>query len=436
MAHASGGREVIVQGRVRVPGDKSVSHRALILAALASGTSRVRQILQSADVQSTAGVLRTLGAVIPDLSADMRLDGRGRESLGAPGTELDCGNSGTTTRLMAGVVAARPVEGCFVGDASLSRRPMQRIAQPLSAMGAQFRFPNGDGLPMVVRGGTLSSVDWCSPVASAQVKSAILLAGTVAGVPVTVREPARSRDHSERMLAAMGASVSVKGTVVHLTPVPRLAPLDLTVPGDPSSAAFMVALAALASGGELEIPDVCLNPTRTGFLDAIRDMGAHVRVERESTQGGEATGTLLARPAALRGTSVGGDRIPAMIDELPLLACVASRAFGTTTITGAAELRGKESDRIATVVANLRSIGAEVEEYPDGMSVSGSDRPLRGMVRTNGDHRIAMAFGVLAALPGNQITLDDQACVAVSYPAFWTDLARVTATGRSARYGS
>lgn len=423
---------MIVQGSVRVPGDKSVSHRALILAALASGASRVRRVLQSADVHSTAGVLRTLGAAIPVLSADMVIEGRGPESLVAPGTELDCGNSGTTTRLMAGVVAARPVEGCFVGDASLSRRPMQRIAQPLSAMGAHIRFPNGDGLPMVVQGGTLTTVDWRSPVASAQVKSAILLAGTVSGVSVTVREPVRSRDHSERMLAAMGASVSVEGTVVHLTPPQRLAPLDLTVPGDPSSAAFMVALATLASGGELEIPDVCLNPTRTGFLDAVRDMGAHVRIEGESTQGGEATGTIVARPAVLHGISVGGDSIPAMIDELPLLACLATRASGTTTITGAAELRGKESDRIATVVANLRSIGADVEEYPDGMSVSGSDRPLRGQVRTRGDHRIAMAFGVLAGLPENRITLDDQACVTVSYPGFWTDLARVTASGQAA----
>ena len=436
MACTSGARDVIVQGTVRVPGDKSLSHRALILAALASGTSRIRQVLQSADVHSTAGVLRTLGAAIPDLSADMIVNGRGVASLGPPATALDCGNSGTTTRLMAGVVAARPAEARFVGDASLSRRPMQRIARPLSAMGAQIRFPNGDGLPMVVQGGRLHGVDWCSDIASAQVKSAILLAGTVAGVPVTVREPVRSRDHSERMLAAMGASVAVDGTVVHLTPAPRLEPLDLIVPADPSSAAFMVALATMASGGELEIPDVCLNPTRTGFLGAMRDMGAHVRVERESTQGGEATGTIIARPGVLHGIHVGGDGIPAMIDELPLLACVATRASGTTTITGAAELRAKESDRIATVVANLRAIGAEVEEYPDGMSVSGTSRPLQGSVHTHGDHRIAMAFGVLAALPGNQLTLDDRTCVTVSYPGFWSDLARVTTGGGTARRDS
>lgn len=414
-----------VSGSVRVPGDKSLSHRALILGALAAGESRVRNILDSADVRSTAGVLRALGVPIPELSADFVVPGAGLRGLRAPQADLDCGNSGTTTRLMAGVVAASRFRSRFVGDASLSRRPMGRVARPLVAMGATVELTDGH-LPMVVAGGALHPVDWTSDVASAQVKSAVLLAALVAGVEASVTEPERSRDHTERMLAARGVPLEVTGTTVRIAPAPRLAPCDAVVPGDPSSAAFFAGLAAAADSGALTLTDVGVNPTRTGFFSVLERMGARLRFGDEREEGGEPTATIHVEAGALRGTTVGGAEIPTLIDELPLLACIATRARGETVIRDAAELRVKESDRIATVVNNLRAIGAEAEELPDGMRITGTDRPLRGSVATHLDHRIAMAFGVLGALGDNAIAVDDPSCVAVSYPAFWDDLRRVT----------
>ena len=413
-----------VSGSVRVPGDKSISHRALILAALAEGTTRIRGILQSADVQSTAGVLRALGVDVPELGPDITIHGVGRRGLAAPGVELDCGNSGTTTRLMAGVVAGSPFRATFVGDASLSRRPMRRIARPLTAMGATIELPPGDGLPMTVHGAALEAIDWRTEQASAQVKSAILLAGLVSGVPVSVEEPVRSRDHTERMLAAFGAPIRVEGTTARLDPVKRLVPVDIDVPGDPSSAAFVAALAALAQGGELEIDGVLANPTRTGFFLALRRMGAQVDFDR-SQRAGETVAAIRVRPDWLRAIDVEPDEVPSMIDELPLLACVAALADGETRIRGAEELRVKESDRIAAVVSNLRAIGVEAREFPDGLSVMGRRGPLSGRVVTHGDHRLAMAFGVLGALPGSAIEIDDKECVNVSFPGFWSLLERI-----------
>lgn len=416
-----------VHGSIRVPGDKSISHRALLLAALADGPSRICNVLPSADVHSTAGVLRTLGVDVPELAPDIEVTGRGLRSLREPRADLDCGNSGTTTRLMAGIAAACPFASRFTGDASLSRRPMQRVARPLTTMGATFAFEQGDGLPMRVRGGALHALDWATETASAQTKSAILLAGLVAGVPVRVREPARSRDHTERMLAARGVRVTTEGTRVELEPAERLEPVDMTVPSDPSSAAFLTALALLADDGALELPMVCLNETRTGFFRAVARMGARVELAAGLPQGGETAGTVHVRPSELMGIDLAPSEVPSMIDELPLLACLGARSQGVTTITGAAELRVKESDRIATTVSNLRAIGVEAEERPDGMRIVGGSHVLRGTIHTHGDHRIAMAFGVLAALPGNQIAIDDPGCVAVSYPAFWDDLHRATA---------
>jgi 3-phosphoshikimate 1-carboxyvinyltransferase len=345
--------------------------------------------------------------------------------LRAPTVDLDCGNSGTSARLLAGVVAAQPFAGRFVGDESLSRRPMRRVAHPLTQMGARVDLTDGDRLPMTVHGGALEPIEWRSETPSAQVKSAILLAGLASGVEVTVREGERSRDHTERMLAACGAEVWVNDEAVMLWPTRELAPLDGAVPGDPSSAAFVAALAALASAGTIEIVDVCLNPTRIGFLQALARMGAALDVTDERREGGEPVGALRVAPGGLHGITVGASEVPAMIDELPVLACVAACADGETVITGAAELRVKESDRIATVVANLRAVGGDADELPDGIRVAGPRRPLRGSVRTHGDHRIAMAFGVLGALPGNRIHVDDPACVGVSYPNFWEDLTRV-----------
>jgi 3-phosphoshikimate 1-carboxyvinyltransferase len=411
-----------VRGTVAVPGDKSISHRSLICASLARGVSYLRGVLDSADVNSTAEALRALGVEISPLGATCTVRGRGLRELAAPRDALDCGNSGTTARLLAGVVAGHPFAARFVGDASLSRRPMGRVARPLVAMGAGVEFEAGERLPMTVRGGPLAPLAWESEAASAQVKSAILLAGLVGGVPVTVREPVRSRDHTERMLAALGAAVSVQDTEVSLVPPVALAPLDATVPGDPSSASFFAALAACAGAGVLLLPNVCLNETRVGFFHALRRMGARVDFEDCRSWAGETIGTIRAEPGALVGIEVGHRDVPSMIDELPLLACLGARAEGETVIAGAAELRLKESDRIAAVVENLRALGVDAEERPDGLRVLGSARTLRGRVRTHGDHRLAMAFGVLGAIPGNDVALDDRECVAVSYPGFWRDL--------------
>ena len=416
-----------VAGTLRVPGDKSISHRALMLAALGDGQSRITDILESDDVRSTAGVLRALGADIPGLSPDLTVKGVGLRGLRAPTVPLDCGNSGTTTRLVAGIVAALPITARFIGDASLSRRPMRRVARPLQAMGARFELPEHGGLPMTIHGGALRDLVWRSEVASAQVKSAILLAGVVGGVKVTLDESAPTRDHTERMLGARGVNVVRQATHVELAPAHRcIAPLDTVVPADPSSAAFFAGLAAAADAGSLLLEDVCVNETRTGFLETLRRMGASVEFERDRMVGGEWIAPVVVRPGELRGVTVDPEVVPSMIDELPLLACLATRAEGETVITGAAELRVKESDRIAAVVENLRTIGAEAHELPDGMRVVGRRGPLRGEIRAHGDHRLAMSFGILGALPGNDIRVDDPGCVAVSYPDFWKDLARVT----------
>ena len=413
------------RGKIRVPGDKSISHRALILGAVASGESRISGILQSADVHSTASVLRALGVSVPDLSDSFRLVGKGLRGLRQPGTSLDAGNSGTTVRLMSGVVAAHPFAARFEGDASLSRRPMKRIAEPLTAMGARFEFARDDGLPMTVHGGRLSGISWNTRAASAQTKSAILLAGLSAGVQVTVIEAQRSRDHTERMLTSLGAPVEVDDTSVSLSPVESIAPLELAVPGDPSSAAYFVALAALGGSREVELVNVCVNRTRTGFMDTMMEMGARIDYEDREAVAGDSSATIVVRKSRLRDCVVSGARIPAMIDELPLLACVAAAAGVTVEVRDAEELRVKESDRISTVARNLRAVGVTVDEFQDGFAIRGQKKKLAGKVVTHGDHRIAMAFGVLGAIPGNAIEIDDPDCVQVSYPGFWQDLRSV-----------
>ena len=416
-----------VAGELTVPGDKSISHRSLICSALADGTSRVRAILQSADVHSTAGVLRALGVSVPPLGDDISITGVGLRGLRDPATDLDCGNSGTSTRLLAGVVAGAGVTGRFVGDASLSGRPMRRIAKPLGAMGATVELPEHGGLPMTVRGARLREVEWVNETGSAQVKSCIMLAALCAGVEAKIVESPRSRDHTERMLASQGVDVWVNDESVLLHPATRLDPLDLAVPGDPSSAAFFAGLAALAPDGELLLRRVCVNETRTGFLAALKEMGADVDlVDRERLAGEWVADVVVRAGTTLRGIEIGREAIPTLIDELPLIACLAAYAEGETRVTGAEELRVKESDRIAVVVSNLRALGADAEELPDGFVVRGTSPTLRGRVVTHGDHRMAMAFGVLGALPGNEIDVDDRDCVAVSYPAFWSHLTAVT----------
>lgn len=413
------------RGEVRVPGDKSISHRALIFGALAQGESQISGILESADVHSTAGVLRALGVAIPDLSSSFTFRGKGLHGLRQPGSSLDAGNSGTTVRLMSGVVAAQPITARFEGDASLSRRPMKRIAEPLTAMGARFEFARTDGLPMTIHGGKLVGISWNTRAASAQTKSAILLAGLCAGVQVTVIESHKSRDHTERMLTSLGAPLESDDSSVSLSPVSQIAPLDLAVPGDPSSAAYFIALAVIGAAKEVRLPGVCINRTRTGFMDVLVAMNARIDCEERVAVAGDLSATIIAKKSKLHDFIVPADKVPAMIDELPLLACVAAGAGITIEVRGAEELRVKESDRISVVVENLRAIGATVDEYPDGFTVRGKSKKLSGKITTHGDHRIAMAFGVLGAKPGNSIEIDDTACVAVSYPNFWRDLESV-----------
>lgn len=424
---------------IRVPGDKSISHRALLLAALAEGESRIRGLLTGEDCQSTAAVLRALGATIPPLpedGAEVRVQGAGLHGLRSPGTTLDCGNSGTTARLLLGLLAGLPIEARLTGDPSLRARPMRRVTAPLGLMGAEFQEEGAeDRLPLRVRGGRLAPFTYRSPVASAQVKSAILLAGVTGGVATEVVEPSLSRDHTERMLRRMGVGVEAgaveEGWQVRISEPPTtLRPLDLRVPGDFSSAAFPLALGLLgATGQELRIENVGLNPTRTGLLDVLREMGANIRIEelRESDDpGGEPAGTIVAFPSDLRGTSIGGARIPLLIDEIPILAVLAAKAEGVTEIRDAAELRVKESDRLRVLATNLKSLGVHVEELPDGLRIRGGAAALDGRVQVHLDHRIAMAFGILGALPGHRVAVDDPGAADVSFPGFWALLERLT----------
>ena len=430
-----------VQGDLTIPGDKSITHRALMLAAAGRGTSRLSGLLTGEDCLDTAVVLRSLGATIPELPRDgseLVLTSLGIGGWHQPSEILDCGNSGTTARLMMGLLAGRPFCATLTGDASLRSRPMRRITDPLSMMGVRIHEKEqADRLPLEICGGALSPLDYQSPKSSAQIKSAILLAGLSGRVPVSVLEPGRSRDHTERMLEALGVTlreeVEGDGWRVRMTPPEdELAGLDMHVPGDPSSAAFLIALALLAREGELRIRDVGMNPTRTGFFDAVRRMGGDLRVEGERLSGGEAIGEIIARPSALRATEIGGEEMPTLIDEVPMLACLAARAEGETRITGAEELRAKECDRITVVVDNLRAIGADAEELPDGMIIRGSDAPLQGRIQAFHDHRIAMAFGVLAALPGNRIEVDTPEVVDISFPGFWETLRSLGAPASAA----
>lgn len=423
---------------IDVPGDKSITQRALILGAMAHGESRVGAAPRGADPLATANALRALGVRIHGLdgpaAVPLRIEGPGKGRWRQPRSPLDLHNSGTGARLLAGALAAQPLAVVLRGDESLSRRPMRRIAGPLRRMGATVEHLGRDGvLPMRVTGAGLRAIRHDGEVASAQVKSAILLAAVGAGVRVEVREPRRSRDHTERMLEEMGVRVREgwRGgawSVRIEAPPSRLAPLDLDVPGDFSSAAFFLAWAVLAAGTRpLTIRGVGLNATRTGFLPVLERMGPEVDSVTRGGDGGEPAGNLVvgAPGSGLRGVEVGGEEVTGMIDEVPILAVLAARADGVTRITGAGELRVKESDRLAAIAVNLRRLGVRVEELPEGLEIEGTRRPLAGRVECFGDHRIAMAFGVLGATPGCDITVDDPGVAHVSFPGFWRLLARV-----------
>jgi 3-phosphoshikimate 1-carboxyvinyltransferase len=423
---------VIVGGTVRVPGDKSITHRALLFAALARGTSHVGGALTSLDARTTARVLRQLGAEVSPLREGQVVTVRGRTRFRRPAAVLDCGNSGTTTRLLLGLLAAHRFTAVLTGDASLRRRPMRRVTVPLAAMGARFSSSPHDGLPLTVRGGPLTPLRYELPVSSAQIKSALLLAGMAGSVAVELREPhGRSRDHTERMLRAFGYGLAEVDGWLRFEPNGCLAPFDLQVPGDPSSAAFVVGAGVLAEGGELTVAGVGLNPTRTGFLAVLARMGAPVAVEDVAEQFGEPVGHLVARPGALRATEVAPGEIPGLIDEIPLLAVLASRAEGTTVFRQVGELRVKESDRLGLIAENLRAVGGRAEVVGDDLHVDGGDRPPVGSVRTAGDHRLAMAFAVLGTVPGARIRVDDMSCAAVSFPRFPEMLRRLRRPARA-----
>ncbi len=415
-----------VQGVVRPPGDKSISHRAVMLAGLARGTSELDGLLTGADVKSTARVLRQLGADMSSIRDDATVTVRASR-ITHPASRLNCGNSGTTARLMLGILAGQRFAATLTGDASLRRRPMRRVTEPLRAMGAEIQEKGGDALPLTIHGGRLRPLTYTTPVASAQIKSALLLAGLTGHVGVTIREPYRSRDHTERLFVHLGLGLHERdGAIVYEPSLPGrrgvVPSFRLSVPGDASSAAFLVAAAVLADGGELVIENVGVNPTRTGFLVVLERMGAHVERVNLRDEGGEPVADLVARPAALRGTEVSAAEVPTLVDEVPVLAVLASRARGATVFREVGELRVKESNRLELVAANLRAVGVRAEARGNDLHVEGGDRPPRGRVETASDHRLAMAFAVLGTLPGSDVKLSEQKSVAISYPSFFRDL--------------
>ena len=418
-----------LRGRVAIPGDKSITHRALMLNAAAEGEARIDGFLDAADTRSTLECMRALGAEIEETAPDsLEVRGRGRSGLREAGDVLDCGNSGTTIRLLSGLLAGFPFLSVLTGDASLRQRPMGRIVQPLSALGARMSARAGDTLPpLVIEGGAIAGGQRIeTPVASAQVKSAILLAGLAAEGATTVAEPSRSRDHSERMLSAMGAHVAVEDATVTLTPADGdLQAVDVRVPGDVSTAAVWLVAATLHPDADVLLTGVGLNATRSGVLDVLRAMGAEIEELEPRTVGGEPVADLRVRSAALRGVRIEGDVIPRAIDELPLLALAGAVAEGETVIADAAELRVKESDRVATTAAALRALGAEVEERADGLAVGGGARLRGGRVEAAGDHRLAMLGAAGALIAEGESQIEGADAVAVSYPAFWSDLARL-----------
>jgi 3-phosphoshikimate 1-carboxyvinyltransferase len=423
-----------IRAEIEVPSDKSISHRSLMFNAIADGEARIERILESEDVRSTKRCLESLGVEIdwPEGSGTAVVQGQGLHGLFESDDVLDCGNSGTTMRLMAGLLAGNPLLSVLTGDDSLRTRPMARVITPLRQMGATLFARRGDTLPpLVIKGGDLKGVEYDSPVASAQVKSAILLAGLYAKSETTVREPEASRDHTERMLTAMGAPLEVGDRTVRIRPASKLSALSLRVPGDISSAAPWMVLAACHPDAEIRIRNVNVNPTRTGILDILRSMGAAVELEEERLSGGEPTADVVVRSSELTATEVSGAVVPRAIDELPLVAVLAAHAKGTTIVRDAAELRVKESDRVDAVVNTLSRMGVNIKARPDGFIVDGSRSKARlhgARVDGGGDHRIGMLGAIAGTLADGETRVENDA-VGVSYPGFWSDLERATGEG-------
>jgi len=411
---------VSLYGVFTVAGDKSISHRALLLGAIAEGVTVVENCLIADDVLSTARCLQALGVSMEGVgTTKVTVYGVGGAHFSAPAEPLDCGNSGTTMRLLMGLLAAHPFEALLTGDSSLQRRPMDRVAIPLQRMGAKVEGRTERFLPPIrIRGGKLKPIAWELPFASAQAKSAILFAGLFADGTTVVTEPAPSRDHSERMLKAFGAKIFVKGLTVSIVGPAKLRGRQVLVPGDPSSAAFFLCAAATMPEGEVTALGISVNPTRVGFLDALKAMGAQVDIQNFREQNGEPVADVTVRGSKLRGTTISGDFIPRLIDEIPVLAVIATVAEGMTVIKNAAELRVKESDRIAAIVSELRKLGAQVDELPDGMVIHGGAKLRSAEVTSHGDHRIAMALTIAGLLAEGETVIHDAECLSVSFPQF------------------
>ncbi len=422
-----------LRGRVRVPGDKSISHRALLFGAIAEGDTCIEGLLPAEDPLSTAACLRAMGVTVSEIRAGetVTVQGVGLDGFREPTAVLECGNSGTTMRLMLGLLAGR-VGRHFVlsGDASLRGRPMGRVAAPLAQMGAQIHGrSDGNLAPLAVQGQPLRGTTIHTPVASAQVKSAILLAGLTAAGATTVIEPAQSRDHSERMLRAFGAQLEVGGpglTQVTLTPGHGLRGQTVVVPGDISSAAFWLVAAAITPGSELTVENVGLNPSRTGILEVLEQMGARISVHSRRDVAGEPVGDLQVQHGPLQAFEIGGELIPRLVDEIPVLAVAACAAEGTSRIRDAAELRVKETDRLAVMARQLGTMGARLEEFEDGMAIGGGGELRGAEVDSETDHRVAMSLAVAAGIARGRTTLHRPEAAAVSYPGFWDDLRRLS----------
>lgn len=418
-----------LRGQVRVPGDKSITHRALLLGSISEGTSRVGDLLHADDCLATLRAVESLGIRVEKVGATTVLvHGQGLNGLQEPGDVLDCSRSGTTMRLLAGLLAGQPFLSVLTGDVQLRRRPMARVIDPLRRMGATvLGRDGGQRPPLAIKGGRLEGMDYAMPVASAQVKSALLLAGLYAGSPTTLHEPGPARDHTERMLLAMGARLEIKDRALRIEPGKRLQAMDVMVPGDFSAAAFLLVAATLVPGSEAVIEGVGVNPTRTGFLDVLLAMGADVTLQGERSVGGEPVADLVVCTSDLRGVEVSGDLVVRAIDEFPILAVAATQAHGETIVRDAAELRVKETDRIASTVQELRRLGAEIEALPDGFVVSGPTRLQGGRAHSHGDHRLAMSLAVAGLVATGETTVGNTDCIGDSFPGFSAALAQLGA---------
>ena len=411
----AGSRSEALSGTIEVPGDKSMSHRALILGGLASGETRISGLLEGDDVLHTADAVRAFGATVERLApGEWRVNGGEWQS---PASPVYCGNSGTGARLLMGAAAGQPIRATFTGDSSLSGRPMERVLAPLRAMGVRT---TGATLPVTVEGGNLHGIDFVNETASAQVKSAILFAGLRASGEVRVSEPAPSRDHSENMLRAFGCEVECADGVIRLGDKRALSGTEVTIPGDPSSAAFPLVAALIVAGSNVTLRNIMVNPLRTGLFTTLVEMGADLRIENPRSAGGEAVADLIISASALSGVEVPASRAPSMIDEYPILAVAAAFANGRTIMHGLAELRVKESDRLAAVVDGLRACGVEAREDGDALIVQGLGAAPRGgaEVRTHDDHRIAMSFLVMGLAAEQPVTVDSAGMIATSFPGF------------------